>query len=77
MSEESDVIIKAKILGYLSIIYFFFAIYLTLNSIAMYGTIEEIKIAVISYTACGCGLMFGMIAYLITNSKKQKEETDT
>lgn len=78
MSKESDTIKReAKILGHMGITYFVCALYLGLTSIAMHGTQEEIESGIFSLVICGCVPIFGMLAYLIINLKKLKEETDT
>lgn len=78
MSKESDAIKpEIKILGRISIAYFVCAIYLTLTSFAVHGTMEEIEKGVFCFAISGFVAMFGTIAYLSIESKKRKEETDT
>lgn len=75
MSKESDAIkSKAKILGYISLAHFACAIYLALTTFAMHGTLEEVEIGVFCFAISG---FVAMVAYLIIESEKQEEETDT
>lgn len=78
MSKESNAIKpEAKILGRISLAYFVCAIYLTLTSVAVHGTLEEIEKWAFCFAISGFVAMFGTIAYLYIESKKGKEETDT